>query len=354
MTPERKRRVRRILILFVLFTLIFLALILLQKRPLPEEPVLPPAAVSGQGGKVTSAPETDTGAVIRPDFKTALVPPREMTRTPAPGKDTTVVAQDTLSSFAQPADTTPPYVSADPGPGLHPAPIRVTLKADESADIQYALDPDTTWQPYSSPIPVSDSAIITFRGRDKSGNVSAPVQRAYIIRVPIIAAACPPDMVPVEAKPVPFCIDRYEWPNRKGAEPTGYLNWYMAYDSCRTYKKRLCSAEEWEAACAGPSDKTYPYGDDYDSRACNTENVKPLPSGSRVECRSYAGAYDLSGNLREWTSTQSVKNEKHYQVYGGYWENRGASRCRSTQYSFFPENKFISIGFRCCKDAGNK
>ena len=248
-----------------------------------------------------------------------------------------------------PQDITPPVVGADPGPGIHDSPIDVRLFADESAVIRYRKDTDTLWIEYKTPIHVIDSITLTIIGIDSSQNVSEKITRFYKV-VRQTALKCPPDMVVIETGKLSFCIDRYEWPNKKGVVPIGFINWYMAYDSCRTYKKRLCTSSEWEIACGGRSAMDYPYGEKYETKTCNTETTGPASSGSLEECRSYFGAYDLSGNLREWTGTRASRNDRHYQVYGGYWDNRGASKCNSTQYSFFPENKFITIGFRCCME----
>lgn len=354
MTPEKKKRVLRVLVLFCLFVILFLGLRLFFNPRVIDEQVPSPA---GAAAGFQVRPVTDT--LESPD--TALTPPVVVRKHGQPGKTSPVAADSSLPvtpdsaaagsrpGSAPPADTTPPYVYADPGPGLHPAAIQVRLLSDEPADIEYTLNSDTAFVPYTGPVPVSDSAVITFRARDRYNNVSLPVRREYLIRPPRRAALCPDGMAAVETDKGAFCVDRYEWPNKKGAEPLGYINWYMAYDSCRTINKRLCTASEWEAACAGRKDLAYPYGDAYEVRACNTESSGSAPSGAFVECRSFAGAYDMSGNLREWTDTKNAKNPRHYQVYGGFWDGRGASRCRETQYSFFPENRFISIGFRCCQ-----
>jgi hypothetical protein len=344
-----KRRVLRVVLFTLGLLLLFLFLWLFSRNRYDETEML-----QGNGGPGNrGAFSKDSGALLQSDSLTKKADRRTDRQFKQGAKPRIQNLEDagrtdTLKVETPAPDTTPPHVRAEPGPGLHPAPIQVRLVSDEPAILRFRKGRDTAWSVYQAPFQVSDSLILTYQGSDTSGNISEAVTRTYVIAKPM-KIRCPPDMAAVETEKAAFCMDRYEWPNKKGAEPLGYINWYMAYDSCRTYKKRLCTASEWEAACGGPSKIDYPYGAAYEERTCNTETTGPFPSGSLEECRSYFGVYDLSGNLREWTSTRA-KNERHYQVYGGYWDNRGASRCNSTQYSFFPENRFIAIGFRCCKE----
>jgi len=282
---------------------------------------------------------------------TVLKPVKKEKQTiPAPPE--AIAASEDSATAADPGvnlDKKPPFVWADPGPGIHNKPLSIALYADEPADIELMLGSAGEWVPYEKPIPVTDSLRLAFRGTDRAGNRSDPIVRHYFIRA-APALRCADAMVFVETSARTFCIDQYEWPNKKGTFPLGFVNWYMAYDSCRATGKRLCTAVEWEDACAGRNNTQYPYGNVYEARTCNTENDKAYTSGAYGECRSFAGAYDMSGNLREWTASHSEQNPRYYQVYGGFWENRGASTCRSAQYSFYPQNKFVSIGFRCCGD----
>jgi hypothetical protein len=342
-----KKRLFRILVFFLLFLIIFLVLMLFFRSP--ETPPVRLPAVPAFAPDTVKAEALDTAP---PAVK--ATPQRPLPAVPAPPETAAGEIPDTagpppVAAPVSPRDTTPPYVYADPGPGIHYGPIQVKLQADEPAVIEYHLDDETAWKVYADPIRISDFTFVFFRGRDLAGNQSPEVIRGYIIQKDK-AGICPPDMVFIESGKDGFCMDRYEWPNRKGERPLGFVNWYMAYDSCRTTRKRLCTAPEWETACMGKPGYTFPYGNAYEKRTCNTEKDNVEISGRFVECRSYYGVHDMSGNLREWTATRSAKNRKYYQVYGGYWASRGATACVSSQYSFFPENKFIAVGFRCCKD----
>ena len=69
-------------------------------------------------------------------------------------------------------------------------------------------------------------------------------------------------------KPMHFCIDRFEYPNKKGVYPVILVNWYEADDLCADEGKRLCTEDEWTFACEGEEATPYPYGYDRDTDAC--------------------------------------------------------------------------------------
>ena len=58
------------------------------------------------------------------------------------------------------------------------------------------------------------------------------------------------------------------------------------------------------------------------------------------------GAYDLSGNLKEWTSTQV---STAYKVRGGGFDSAaGGMTCQFDFVSMEPTFTFPNLGFRCC------
>jgi formylglycine-generating enzyme required for sulfatase activity len=60
--------------------------------------------------------------------------------------------------------------------------------------------------------------------------------------------------------------------------------------------------------------------------------------------------YDMNGNLWEWTATKSKEKETAFLVVGGSWSGNNQTRCTESSYSFYPQNQYPSVGFRCCKD----
>ena len=250
-------------------------------------------------------------------------------------------------------DTVMPWVYPDPSGGLHRGEARVVLVADKkNCTVEWRLNDSRDWSTYreGQEIAISASATLHFRAVDTCGNRMEERAEKYVIASHRASGRCPADMEYVEVSDTRFCIDRFEWPNRKGARPRAFVSVYQAMDSCAAAGKRLCSMDEWLVACSGPQSWKYTYGEAYEPHACVCQDTASAPSGSRRECRGYFDVYDMSGNLAEWTSTKSQKNPRYFDVMGGFWQTGIQSRCADVRYSYFPENKHNPVGFRCCAD----
>jgi formylglycine-generating enzyme len=179
------------------------------------------------------------------------------------------------------------------------------------------------------------------------------------------------DKLPTKA--MHFCIDRFEYPNRKGENPIIYMNFPEAEAMCTGAKKRLCTEEEWTFACEGEDARPYPYGFDRDKDACVTDKAwrpfdpsaygkketlileldrlwQGVPSGSQTKCKSPFGVYDMTGNIDEWTRS-SVGGRKSI-LKGGYW-GPVRTRCRPSTRAHGEAHVFYQQGVRCCHDAPN-
>ena len=99
----------------------------------------------------------------------------------------------------------------------------------------------------------------------------------------------------------------------EGVGPSRSLTWFQAQQACVLSGKRLCFDSEWQAAAAGtPDPHTTDPGSDWES--CNIwPNSKPgerdwatenqsVKTQSEAACVSNHGAYDMVGNLWEWTA----------------------------------------------------
>jgi eukaryotic-like serine/threonine-protein kinase len=144
-----------------------------------------------------------------------------------------------------------------------------------------------------------------------------------------------------------FCVDDYEYPNKKGAGPTVGVAFSDAKRLCESQSKRLCTEAEWEKVCKGPSGARWPFGNTFDPGACNTEDetgeARSLaPAGRFAKCRSGYGVADMAGNVAEWTNDRVIKG-------GSFASADYAVRCsaRKNGASF---NKSSEVGFRCCAD----
>jgi len=247
----------------------------------------------------------------------------------------------------------PPRVRAEPAGGVFDTIVTVKLTADKPCSIQWKTEGDSVWNVYdTTPIRLEKTTTILLRAKDVFGIATPSNTEVYEIRKKSSSSLrCPADMVLIDVDTVQFCIDRYEWPDKKGVIPTTYITFSAASDSCAAAGKRLCTSDEWTTACSGPNKSPYPYGENYDLYNCVTNDTAPRPSGSKRSCKGYFDVFDMSGNCAEWTSTPSPRNNQYYNVMGGFWGSGRKSGCYDVKYSYYPQNHHNPVGFRCCRDA---
>ncbi|GBU24597.1 hypothetical protein R83H12_01231 [Fibrobacteria bacterium R8-3-H12] len=189
---------------------------------------------------------------------------------------------------------------------------------------------------------------VYFRAIDSAKNASSWELAAYDMASD---NSCAENSYPVPVKGKNVCVDAYEFPNKHGEKPHNMVNQDAASRLCASVGKRLCSIDEWQAACKGNSNSRYPYGSTYNQTKCATDlksAKEPGRSGFKEHCRSWHGMYDMSGNVWEWTSTPAQR-EGLFLVAGGAWNTQNKSSCTETSYSFYPQNEYPFVGFRCCK-----
>ena len=174
-------------------------------------------------------------------------------------------------------------------------------------------------------------------------------------------------------QPMRFCIDRFEYPNRKGDYPFVAVSGTEAAALCESRSERLCSEDEWTFACEGEQAWPYPYGFARDDTACVIDRpYRPVDeralgdresaatlieldrlwqgewSGSRPRCRSPFGVYDLTGNVDEWA--RSVRPEGYPSILkGGYW-GPVRTRCLASTRAHGEGYYDYQQGLRCCAD----
>jgi hypothetical protein len=173
-----------------------------------------------------------------------------------------------------------------------------------------------------------------------------------------------------------FCIDRFEYPNRRGEYPVILVNWHEGRVLCAGQHKRLCTEDEWTFACEGEEAQPYPNGYTRESDACvidqearpydsaalslRTEKKVMLeldrlwqgqPSGGRPACKSPFGVYDMTGNVDEWT--KSTMPGRPSILKGGYW-GPVRTRCRPATRAHGEAFAFYQQGVRCCASVDRK
>jgi formylglycine-generating enzyme required for sulfatase activity len=178
-----------------------------------------------------------------------------------------------------------------------------------------------------------------------------------------------------------YCVDTYEYPNKKGERPEVMNDFPHAQRLCAAQSKRVCTETEWTMACEGPSYKPYPYGYARDPNKCRGDRAYRFPnvkatvskdkkkahaeverlwdgvvSGSQPECVSDYGVYDMPGNTDELAAseTPSPKSEFDNVTTGGPWLDGVRNQCRPKIYQHNEGFAYYYLSFRCCAEADGK
>jgi formylglycine-generating enzyme len=200
-----------------------------------------------------------------------------------------------------------------------------------------------------------------------------------------------------------YCIDKYEYPNKKGTNPEVMNDFPAAQKKCAALGKRVCTETEWTMACEGPEYKPYPYGYKRDPKKCNgdrpykfpskepdgllsthSKNEKKaaaeiarlwdgVPSGSQPECVSDYGVFDMPGNADELAASEGKKSQYSSMkmpdgstetlraadkfdnvTTGGPWVEGVRNQCRPKIYTHNEGFSYYYLSFRCCAEADGK
>ena len=158
--------------------------------------------------------------------------------------------------------------------------------------------------------------------------------------------------------------------------PVVYVDWCDANRYCTTVGKRLCGAiaggsnafysytdatqSQWYRACSSGGANLFPYGNSYESWACdgydywNGSTLQTVAVGSLPNCvtaaTGYAGVYDLSGNVWEWEDSCTGSGAyANCRVRGGSCYSGGGEYlgCGYDNYNY-RISVGSNFGFRCC------
>jgi formylglycine-generating enzyme required for sulfatase activity len=151
-----------------------------------------------------------------------------------------------------------------------------------------------------------------------------------------------------------FDIDRYEFPNRDGSLPRGGMTFEDADLACGSAGKRLCTDEEWTAACRSKNLRKYSYSGKFGKNICHSlhQEHQVSASGAFTECKTADGIYDMNGNLWEWVTPSPTTGALRAKG-GSFRDGELAQRCVFVFKLFKPQEKYLSFdnfGARCCKD----
>jgi sulfatase modifying factor 1 len=154
------------------------------------------------------------------------------------------------------------------------------------------------------------------------------------------------------------------------AFPVANVNWCQAYAYCKWAGKRLCgeigggplasmyfqnpAESQWFNACSRGGTRSYPYSNTFDATACGVT----APGASVVNVKTqagcvggYAGIYDMSGNVWEWTDTCASEDPTAfcYALGGGFDSTAPELQCNG-QRNWTRTSSAANIGIRCCMD----
>lgn len=344
-TPAPDRPRRRLWLAMAVFVLTILLLVLhrCDREPPPVNPPLLPPKGMGALDTPPPPPPPDTPAADTPALPKVKAPPPARTAQKLPDPP-----PDTPAARIMAPDSALPYIYADPWGGRHFDSVRVALHCREGCLVLYSLEDSVHFKSYQDTLVFRRDATLWISGLDSAGRQVPPARIEYVIeRDP---GACRESNMPVTYAGRTVCMDVYEWPNREGGIPRAHVSWQDAADSCASQGKRLCTVEEWRAACAGPDGAGYPYGATYNEKHCPAKEPSSSRSGRHPACRSYFGQYDMTGNLWEWTSTPGGADGDFFLVAGGNWNGGNEATCGQAKFSFYPSVRYPFVGFRCCRD----
>ncbi len=183
-------------------------------------------------------------------------------------------------------------------------------------------------------------------------------QDYYIGRFPVTNAQYQTFVQDANQEP-PSYWDNGQYPTDKADHPVVEVSWNDAVAYCKWLSRktdkvyRLPTEAEWEKAARGEYGNIYPWGDEWDSGKCNTEesgigDTTPVGQYSPDGDSPY-GCADMSGNVWEWCADWYVVGEYKRRVDGVVKDPQGPEKgdnraLRGGSWSYY--NRYARLSAR--------
>jgi len=156
--------------------------------------------------------------------------------------------------------------------------------------------------------------------------------------------------VAASGHPEPASWRNGTWPAGKENHPVVEVNWASAAAYAEWAGKRLPTHEEWENAARGTDGRTWPWGNEFDPKKCNTFSDGTTPVGQySPQGDSPYGCQDMAGNVWEWIGGGNP-SQLRAPLRGGDWLD-GAEEAQTFYVRMHtPHRKNPFVGFRCAAD----
>jgi serine/threonine-protein kinase len=142
--------------------------------------------------------------------------------------------------------------------------------------------------------------------------------------------------------------------------PVVNVTWFNAKEYAQSVGKRLPTEKEWEYAARGTDKRLYPWGNEFDVNYANGKELgreKAMPVGSFPDGTSPFGILDLSGNVAEWTESDSFRYPGSKSIpksgkiiRGGSFLTENIYLMATTRINLLADQARNHVGFRCVKD----
>ena len=247
-----------------------------------------------------------------------------------------------------------------------PAPLNTNAPAENK---NTSTEPNATPSPTNSPVPPAGMVYVPggefMMGRDGEDVYERPAHsvnvRPFFIDANEVTCEEYAKFIRATGHAAPPGWAQGSFPPGAGRKPVTGVTWDDAVAFSKWAGKRLPTEAEWEFAARGNDGRRYPWGDDWRAGAANAEGASggAVDVGSFQEGKSPFGAFDMVGNVWEWTASKltsypggslpATAPDDWKVIRGGSFESN-RNQATTTYRRSYPERgapDYSRIGFRC-------